>query len=268
MIHIDSLTYGYGSTPVFENISVDFSKNLNIIIGPNAAGKSTLLKCIFGLLEAKGNISWKDRDLRTMPHNERANIMAYLPQDDIPPTSLTVFETVLLGKLFSLKWKVTDADTEEVYRTLEGLNIEALAQRCMAELSGGQRKLVSIAQTLIRNPDIILMDEPVNSLDMQKQIELFDIIHEIISVKNIMFVIVMHDINLSSKHAEQLTILDGGGNIFASGKPQEIVTRKILRDVYSVEADVIHDKNGVPVVIPNRSLNCLDSAEQRKALAI
>jgi iron complex transport system ATP-binding protein len=251
------LTYGYSSAPVFENISVDFSKNLNVIIGPNAAGKSTLLKCLFGLLKAQGNIAWKGKDILRMPHDERADIMAYLPQDDIPPTSLTVFETVLLGRLFSLKWKVVDADREKVYSTLESLHIETLAERCVAELSGGQRKLVSIAQTLIRDPDIILMDEPVNSLDMQKQIELFDIIHQIINVKNIMFVIVMHDINLSSKHADQLTILDGGGNIFASGKPQDIVTRKMLRDVYSVEADITHDKNGIPVVIPNRSLNYL-----------
>ena len=99
------------------------------------------------------------------------------------------------------------------------------------------------------------MDEPTNALDMQKQLELFDIIHQIIKVKDIMFIIVMHDLNLSCQHAEQLTILDGSGGVFANGKPADIVTREMLKTVYDVEAEVIYDRNGVPLVNPVRSLH-------------
>ncbi len=254
MITIDSLNFGYGDVSVFKDLSVDFSKKLNIIIGPNAAGKSTLLKCVFGLLNAEGKISCDGRDLFSIPKDERMDMMVYLPQEELPPACLTVFEITLLGKLSTLKWKVSDSDLENVYDTLRGLHIESLAERYVGEISGGQKKLVSIAQTLVREPKIILMDEPTNSLDMQKQIELFDIIHQIIRVKDITFIVVMHDLNLSCQHAEQLTILDGRGSVFANGKPEDIVTEEMLKSVYGVEADVIYGKNGIPVVTPIRSV--------------
>ncbi len=254
MISIDSLTFRYGTAPVFENLSIDFKKNLNVVIGPNAAGKSTLLKCLFGLLKAQGTICWEGNDLSSLSKDERRNIMAYLPQEEMPATYLTVFEVALLGRISSLSWHITDRDLEKVYGALKGLHIETLAERFAGEISGGQKKLVSIAQTLVRDPKVILMDEPTNSLDMQKQLELFDVIHQIIADKDIKFIIVMHDLNLSCRHAEQLTILDGNGAVYASGSPKDIVTEEMLRNVYGVEANVIYDNKGIPVVSPIRSL--------------
>jgi iron complex transport system ATP-binding protein len=181
-------------------------------------------------------------------------IMVYLPQEEMPPVFLTVFEITLLGKLPTLGWKVMESDINKVYRTLRGLHIESLAERYVGEISGGQKKLVSIAQTLVRDPKVILMDEPTNSLDMQKQIELFDIIHQIIQVKDITFIIVLHDLNLSCQHAEQLTIMNGNGGVYSNGNPVDIVTEEMLKTVYGVEADVIYDKNGKPIVTPVRSV--------------
>jgi iron complex transport system ATP-binding protein len=254
VINIDSLNFGYGNSPVFQDLSIDLEKRLNIIIGPNAAGKSTLLKCIFGLLEAKGRIIWNGKDLYSLPKDERMEIMVYLPQEEMPAVFLTVLEITLLGKLPTLGWKVSESDINKVYNTLRGLNIESLAERYVGEISGGQKKLVSIAQTLVRDPKVILMDEPTNSLDMQKQIELFNIIHQIIQAKDIQFIIVMHDLNISCQHAEQLTILDENGGLYATGKPKDIVTEEMLKTVYGVEADVIYNKNGIPVVTPIRSV--------------
>ncbi len=255
MINVHSLKFKYDTCPVFENLTTDFNEKLNIVIGPNAAGKSTLLKCIFGLLKADGCIRWNGRELLSMPKDERMNIMVYLPQEEMPPALLTVFEITLLGKLPTLGWKVTDSDVEKVYGVLQSLNIESIAERYVGEISGGQKKLVSIAQTLVRDPKVILMDEPTNSLDMQKQLELFDIIHQIIREKDIVFIIVMHDLNLSCQHAEQLTILDGRGGIYATGKPADIVTVNMLKDVYGVEADVLYNKAGIPIVHPIRSVH-------------
>jgi iron complex transport system ATP-binding protein len=249
-MRINHLTFGYGKVPVFHDMCLSFEKSLNIIVGPNAAGKSTLLKCVFGLLPAQGQIAWQGTDLSRMSREERLNLMVYLPQQEISDTALTVFEAVLLGRLDSLCWKVSDTDLEKVMGALRTLRIEVLAERYVNELSGGQRKLVSIAQTLVRDPKIVLMDEPTNSLDLQKQLELFTTIRQIIAYKKIMFVVVMHDLNLSCRYADQLTVLDGSGGIYASGPPREVVTDKMLRDVYGVDAQIMHDESGVPVVAP------------------
>ena len=118
MINIDSLNFGYNAMPIFKDLSVDFNHKLNIIIGPNATGKSTLLKCIFGQLKAEGRIRWNGRDFLSLPKDERMDMMVYLPQEEMPKALMTVFETTLLGKLPSLRWKLTDRDLEKVYGTL------------------------------------------------------------------------------------------------------------------------------------------------------
>ncbi|MCR6544354.1 ABC transporter ATP-binding protein [Dehalobacterium formicoaceticum] len=254
MITIENLYFKYDKNPIFTDLSLSLKDKVNIIVGPNAAGKSTLLKCIFGLLPAKGEILWDDKRLSEIPRKEKMNLMVYLPQQDMAETTLTVFETVLLGRLESLAWKVGDDDLEKALTALEALNIDSIARRKMNQLSGGQRKLVSIAQTLVRDPKMILMDEPTNSLDMQKQLELFSIIEEVSIKKDMMFIIVMHDINLSSRYADSLVVLKSGGEFYSQGNPKEIVTEEMLKEVYGIEAYVMLNENDIPVVSPIRSV--------------
>lgn len=248
MISVSSLTFAYDQTKVLDDLSIDFQKNLNVVIGPNAAGKSTLLKCIFGLLSPKGDILWEGKDISKMSKKEKMELMVYLPQQDMGDTMLTVFETVLLGRIASLSWGVKDEDLEKVYSTLDCLGIVDLAERYVSELSGGQKKLVAIAQTLIRNPKIILMDEPTNSLDIKKQLELFEIINQIIRNRDIKFLIVLHDLNLACRYAEQLTILDSKGKQYASGNPKKIVTEEMLEIVYGVNGKIMKNHRGIPII--------------------
>ncbi len=255
MISINSLTFGYGDTKVLDNLSINFKKKLNVVIGPNAAGKSTLLKCIFGILNPKGDVFWQGNNISKMSKEEKMALMVYLPQQDMGDTMLTVFETILLGRISSLSWIVKDEDLERVYLTLKCLGIEDLAKKYVSELSGGQKKLVAIAQTLVRNPRMILMDEPTNSLDMKKQLELFEIITQIIEYRDIEFLIVLHDLNLACRYAEQLTILDSNGRQYASGNPKDIVTEQMIEKVYGVNARVMQNDKGVPVISPISSID-------------
>ena len=253
MISVNALTFGYDETNVLDNLSIDFEKNFNVVIGPNAAGKSTLLKCIFGILNPKGDVFWEGKDISKMSKKEKMELMVYLPQQDMGDTMLTVFETVLLGRISSLSWGVKDEDLEKVYLTLDCLGIVDLAERYVSELSGGQKKLVSIAQTLIRNPKIILMDEPTNSLDIKKQLELFEIINQIIKNRDIKFLVVLHDLNLACRYAEQLTILDSKGRQYASGNPKKIVTEQMLETVYGVNGKIMQSDEGIPIIFPESS---------------
>ena len=166
----------------------------------------------------------------------------------------TVLEMVLLGRLPELGYKVSDADLTIVMETLEALNIAALAKRDFGELSGGQKKLTFIAQTLVREPELILLDEPVNSLDLQKQLELCQLLKRIVKNREVDIVMVLHDINLAARHAQHLIILDENGALNSMGAPREVITTGMLRDVYGVLSEVTYDKNAVPVVSPIRSI--------------
>lgn len=255
MISVKDLSFAYGKNQVFKNLNISFNSDLNVIIGSNASGKTTLLKCIFGLLKYKGDVYWQSMRIGNLDREERAELMAYLPQSDIPNSSLTVFETVLLGQISSLSWKVKQEQLDLVYNSLKALSICDIAEKKMSQLSGGQKKLVTIAQTLVRNPKVILMDEPTNNLDIQKQLELFEIIKQIIKYKRIKFIIVLHDINLALRYADKLIILDESGAKYAGGRVEEIVSEKMLKEVYGVNGKIIENSEAEIFVVPESSTN-------------
>lgn len=192
--------------------------------------------------------------------------MVYLPQRDMANTMLTVFETVLLGRISSLTWKVQDEDLEKVYQALCSLGIEDLSKKVVANLSGGQKKLVSIAQTLVRDPKVVLMDEPTNSLDMKKKLELFEIIEQITEHKDISFIMVLHDLNLACRYAEHLIILDENGKTFASGKPSEIVNEEMIQEIYGLHASILYNEKGNPIILPQSSTRRIDLFQGGKEL--
>ena len=272
MLTVEKLSFSYsgmkGMHPVFRELDIAFGSGLNAVLGPNGAGKSTLLKCIFGLLKCSGAVFYGGRDITRMKTNEKTKLMSYLPQMDIEISLLTVLEMVLLGRLPELGRRVSDEDLRNVMDTLEALNIAELASRSFGELSGGQKKLVFIAQTLVREPEIILLDEPVNSLDLQKQLELCLLLRHITEEKGIRIIIVLHDINLAARFADHIIVLDEKGGSYSSGPPQEVISKTMLREVYGVEASLSHDENGIPSISPIRSIRDSAMASRKEAEVI
>ncbi len=267
MIKVEKLTFSYtgikSSQPVFNNLSFSFKSGFNTILGPNGAGKSTLLMSLFGLLNYEGEIFYGKRNLSEMGSEERIRQMSYLPQMDIDTSMLSVLEMVLLGRLPELKRKISDRDLDIVMRIMRQLNIDSLAQRTFSELSGGQQKLVFIAQTLVREPGLILLDEPINSLDLQKQLELCHLLKQIVRNDSVDIITVLHDINLASRYSDHIVIIDRNGEYYNSGTPGETITETMLRDVYGVIASVNYDEHQIPIVSPLRSVR-IDEEEVRK----
>jgi len=258
MLNVRNLSFSYGAArkrhPVFQDLTISFKPGLSVVLGPNGAGKSTLLKAIFGLLKYKGAISYDGKDLTAMAGEERTKLISYLPQMDIENSMLTVFEMVLLGRLPELGHKVSDRDLDIVSSTMDSLNISGLSQRNFGELSGGQKKLVFIAQTLVREPRLILLDEPVNSLDMQKQLELCQLLLDIVNKRQVDIIVVMHDINLAARYAQHVVVINKNSSLHSVGTPQRAITAAMLQEVYGVISKVTHDENGTPVVSPVRSV--------------
>ncbi len=258
MLSIQDLQFSYKSGKesilVFDGLSLDFQSGLNVILGPNGAGKSTLLKCIFGILKAKGGILYDGVSLPDLAIDEAVKVMSYLPQVESNLSTLRVLEVVLLGRILQLGNRVKDEDLDIVMDTLELLNITTLAERRISALSGGQQKMVSIAQTLVRKPKLILMDEPTNFLDLQKQLELCQLLKEIVRHREIDIVLALHDLNLAARYADHIVALDHRGAVFSEGNPRAVITGEMLYSVYGVNAHIAYDEKDIPVISPIDSI--------------
>lgn len=205
------------------------------VIGPNAAGKSTLLKRIAGLVAGPGRVHSEGR-------------ISYMPQDSMVSAVLSVYESVLLARKQGSGWRVGDSDLAKIDETIAALGIGTIAFRNIGELSGGQRQLVSLAQTLVREPDILLMDEPTSALDLSRQVEVLSYMRALARRRGMVVLIALHDLNHALRFCDQAIVIANGGMI-ASGPAAEIVTPDLLRDVYRVEARIEPCSRGIGMVI-------------------
>lgn len=243
------LRFSYGSLPVLQGVDIRIGPGITAIIGPNAAGKSTLLKCLAGLLRPHGDLRLDQRKLESIPREEFTRVVSYLPQDFSTRAVLTVFETVLLGRLHRLGWHVQHEDVQAVEALLEELGLADLSERNIGELSGGQRQMVTIAQALAREPTVLLMDEPTSSLDLRHQFEVCALVRAVTAARGISAAVAMHDLNMAARFADTIYILENG-RVRSSGPPAEVLTEEAIASVYRVASKVSADEHGRPLVIP------------------
>ena len=224
---------------------------LTALIGPNAAGKSTLFRRIAGSLRGPGQV-WVEGAGR--------GGICYMPQDTTANAVLTVFESILLAaRGGSGGWRVTDAELARIDRVMDLLNIAPLAFRNLGELSGGQRQLVSLAQVLIREPDVLLMDEPTSALDLHRQVEVLELVGELARDTCMVAIIALHDLNQALRYAAQTLVLDRG-RLRAAGPTPEVVTEAMLAATYAVRARIEPCRRGCPQLIVDGPLH--DAAGQ------
>jgi iron complex transport system ATP-binding protein len=237
------------------------------LVGPNAAGKSTLLKCAAGLLKVSGRIWLDDQEVNTSDRWRRLRRqVTYLPQEYASTAAITVFEAVLVARQQSASWLVGDDNVAAVATILDDLRLEPLALRYLSELSGGQRQMVAVAQALAREPRVLLLDEPTSSLDLQRQLELLQLVQTLAVDRSMTVLIALHDLNLAARFVDRLVILHQGRS-YAEGVPADVLTEMMLWQVYGVEARVERDADGLPHITPLRSVRDRAGAEREPALA-
>jgi iron complex transport system ATP-binding protein len=200
------------------------------VIGPNAAGKSTLLKRIAGLLKGPGEV-------RLSESKKGKGAISYMPQDTSANAVLTVYESILLARKQGSAWTVADDDLQLIDRVMTALNIEPIAFRDLGALSGGQRQLVSVAQTLVREPDIMLMDEPTSALDLHRQVEVLSFMQAQARQKGMIVLIAIHDLNQALRFADKVLLI-ADGKMRACGDPLEVINPAMLRQIYGVDARI------------------------------
>ncbi|MFA1624703.1 ABC transporter ATP-binding protein [Rhizobium mongolense] len=238
----------YGRRTVLSSVSTDMlqSGSVTAVIGPNAAGKSTLFKRIASLISGPGlvELSGTERGPRTI---------CYMPQDTGANAVLTVYESILLSAKQGSGWRVHDDELAEIDTVLKALRIEDLAFRELGELSGGQRQLVSLAQALVRRPEVLLMDEPTSALDLHRQVDVLTFISDLAARKGMIVLVALHDLNHALRYCQN-TIVIADGSMAISGDTSAVITSEMLRDIYKVAARIETCSQGRALVIVDNAI--------------
>lgn len=218
------------------------------VLGPNGAGKSTLLKVIFGDVNlVSGSISHNDDKLNPRLLSSWRSKFGYMPQDIGLQVSLSVIEVVLMGRLDSLSLRINNQLLREGLEVLNTIGMAHLANRDVGSLSGGQRQMILFAQAIMRNPEIMLLDEPVSALDLHHQHILLNHLVSRTRAQNYISIMVLHDLNLAAQYADNLLVIKQG-ELVSAGSPKEVLTTELVKDIYQVEAHVHHDHDGIPLI--------------------
>lgn len=256
MIQLENVSVHRQGRPVIDGVSAGLEGGkIHVMIGPNGTGKTTLLNALFGELAlASGQISCGGQRLVAgKPSGRLVNTwreqFAYLPQDSTADIGLTVLEVVVLGRLGRLSLHIDDETLEAAMQRLEQAGIAHLAGRDIASLSGGQRQMALFAQVMMREPQVMLLDEPVSALDVKHQLALLDLVRRETRARGWVTVIVLHDLNLACQYADNLLVV-AQGKIQAVGQPRDVVTAELIATTYGVDVEILRDRAGNPVIQP------------------
>ncbi len=245
MIKTKNLRFSYNGMEVLKGVDFKAEKGEFIgILGPNGAGKTTFLRCLAGILDCRG-VFVRGKPLNEYSPRELARIVAYVPQR-VEPSFLTVFDTVLLGRRPYMGLTPSDSDIKTVEEALKRLGIEHLSLKRTNEISGGELQKVSIARALAQEPQILLMDEPTNNLDLRSQLEVMRLARELAKDEKIV-ITVMHDVNLALRFAKRFIFMKDGKKV-ADGW-LEVLNERLFEEVYGIRVE-IGEIRGVPVVVP------------------
>ena len=229
------------------------TQEITAIIGPNGCGKSTLLKALARILiPEQGNVEVNEVDVHSQSTKVIARQLGLLPQNPRSPDGITVSDLIQRGRYphqgIFRQWSREDETSVNNALMLTGLT--NFADRPIDELSGGQRQRVWIAMLLAQETPIMLLDEPTTHLDIAHQIEVLDLLKELTEKHNRTIVMVLHDINLAARYADNLIAMRDG-KIKTSGEPRNVVTAQMIHDVFSIQAQILQDPvSGSPLCIP------------------
>lgn len=248
-----NVTIGYDNRTISSALSVEIpDDSFTVIVGPNACGKSTLLRALSRLLKpTTGEVILDGRAISSYKAKDVARRLGLLPQTSIAPDGITVADLVARGRYPHQKlikqWSTEDESA--VRDALAATGVTELAPRLVDELSGGQRQRVWAAMVLAQQTPILLLDEPTTFLDIAHQIDLLELFEDLHRAGNTL-VAVLHDLNHAARFATHLIAMKDGA-VVASGAPADIVTAELVEEVFGLRSLVIPDPiSGTPMVIP------------------
>ena len=214
------------------------------LIGPNGAGKSTILTMIGRLLDLdQGTITVAGHDVVNTPSKAIAKIISILRQENHFVTRLTVRQLVSFGRFPHSRGRLTLGDERYISEAIDFLNLTELENRYLDQLSGGQRQRAYVAMVLAQQTDYVLLDEPLNNLDMQHAVQMMKQLRRAADELGRTVVVVLHDINFAAHYSDQILAMKHG-QVVNHGAPAEIMQDHVLSEIFNTDVNVIDGPNG------------------------
>jgi zinc/manganese transport system ATP-binding protein len=216
------------------------------IIGPNGAGKTTLFQVLLGLLKPQdGQVQFEDANQKLI---ERSSAIGYVPQSRQidPEIPMTAWDFVSLGLPHKLRPWFTSKDRDTIKHALHITDSEHLTHKMIGKLSGGERQRIYLAQALVRNPQVLLLDEPTSNLDPGAQEKMASVVDRICHETGVSVLFISHDINLIARYAHRILYLTQGH--YAVGAVEDVMQSNVLSSLYGNNVEVMKKGSKLLVV--------------------
>ena len=253
-LKLENFYTGYKNKSIIKNInfSIDSSQWLSVI-GPNGSGKSTLIKGILGITKSlKGNIYLKNKNIKNFTNKRIAQTVSFLPQQLNVNLNITVGDLVALGRSpYKEFWEfdLNKIDQEIINESLYLVDMYDLKDILINQISGGQCQRAYLAMALAQDPEILILDEPTNALDLKYQIKFLEIIKTLKVNKKISVITILHDLNLAARYSDKIIALKNGESI-GYGSCNKLINEKFIQDIFEIDtliSDTPYGKQIYPV---------------------
>ncbi|MGP4040628.1 iron ABC transporter ATP-binding protein [Gracilibacillus sp. D59] len=239
MVEVQDITKKYGNTAVVDQVSVSVPKGkITSFIGPNGAGKSTLLSIVSRLItKDSGEVRIDDQEISSVKSNTLAKKIAILKQSNHLNVRLTVKELVSFGRFPYSQGRLTKEDRKFINDAIDYMELNDMQDKFLDQLSGGQKQRAFIAMVIAQDTDYILLDEPLNNLDMKHSVQIMKVLRRLVNELGKTVVIVIHDVNFASVYSDYIVALKHG-KIVHQGPKNDMIDKNVLRDVYDMDIQI------------------------------
>ncbi|HEY2491773.1 MAG TPA: ABC transporter ATP-binding protein [Paenibacillus sp.] len=239
MIEVRNVSKKYADKRVVDEVSLQITKGtITSFIGPNGAGKSTLLSMISRLISKdQGDIFIEGQEISKVKSNDLAKQISILKQSNHINIRLTIKELVCFGRFPYSQGKLTTEDWKYVNDAIQYMNLEDIQDKYLDQLSGGQNQRAYIAMVIAQDTDYILLDEPLNNLDMKHSVQIMKVLRRMVDELGKTVIIVIHDINFASVYSDYIVALKDG-RIVKEGATHDIIDPTVLQDVYGMDIHI------------------------------
>lgn len=239
MIEVRNVVKKYGEATVVDQVSMEIHKGaITSFIGPNGAGKSTLMSIMSRLIPKDGGeVLIEGKELSDWDSNALAKKVSILKQSNYTNLRLTIRELVSFGRFPYSQGNLTKQDWKYVDQAIAYMELTGMQDKYLHQLSGGQRQRAYIAMVIAQDTDYILLDEPLNNLDMKHSVEIMKILRSLVKEKGKTVVLVIHDINFASCYSDYIVAMNDG-LLVKEGMTQQIICKDVLCGIYDLDFQI------------------------------
>ncbi|WHY97325.1 iron ABC transporter ATP-binding protein [Peribacillus simplex] len=239
MVEVKNLFKKYNSKTVVEDVSIEIMKGkITSFIGPNGAGKSTVLSMISRLITRdSGEVLINGKDMGKFNSNELAKKIAILKQANHINIRLTIRELVAFGRFPYSQGKLTKEDWKYVDEAIEYMELADMQDKFLDQLSGGQQQRAFIAMVIAQNTEYVLLDEPLNNLDMKHSVQIMKVLRRLADELGKTVIIVIHDINFASCYSDYIVALKDG-KVVHNGPTEQVINSNVLKEIYDMDIEI------------------------------